>query len=119
MGDTSAISACECLLACDVFKGNTSKCSTSGQIATMAVDQRVSLGLQRPGTECAGMACLVRCAHQLKCLDEPVLRRCNRVRDMNSCLDLSCGPRKQDEQEGAAAIGKELWHNADHTLKSW
>merc|ERR1719343_163047 len=70
--------ACDCLLTCKVFGGDSSQCSTTGDIKAL-IDGNLKNAMQEAGNECPGMQCLVSCAAKQQCLDDTVKKECMAV----------------------------------------
>merc|ERR1719203_1231997 len=84
--------ACECMMGCDVFGGDKQQCHGSTDLKQV-IDQAVSTTLQRPGNECDGMKCVVKCGHELHCLDDAVKLECQTVVNHTRTCEVDCTGR--------------------------
>mmetsp|Transcript_81780 Transcript_81780/g.189970 ORF Transcript_81780/g.189970 Transcript_81780/m.189970 type:complete len:164 (+) Transcript_81780:137-628(+) len=100
------VAACRCLLGCGIFPASPSQCESGGLKEMHAlVNKLVTDELHQQGaeTQCAGMKCVIDCAHRLGCLTYPIKSKCVKlVWDLSAC-DLNCAASgKAAEQMGAA-----------------
>lgn len=91
--------ACECMLKCEVFGGNISKCNGHSHNETRElVDNLILKTMLSHENMCQGMRCIKECAKQLDCLDAKVVNDCEIVQknyaenkfDSDPDCDLQC-----------------------------
>uniref|UniRef100_A0A7S2AH59 Uncharacterized protein n=1 Tax=Alexandrium andersonii TaxID=327968 RepID=A0A7S2AH59_9DINO len=72
--------ACECMLNCEVFGANTSKCTGHSHNETRElVDHLIVKTMLSHSNMCEGMRCIKECAKELGCLDKKVVDDCEIV----------------------------------------
>mmetsp|Transcript_177412 Transcript_177412/g.431546 ORF Transcript_177412/g.431546 Transcript_177412/m.431546 type:complete len:218 (-) Transcript_177412:271-924(-) len=96
------LAACECMMKCEVFGGNVSKCHTGNHHnhshVRSKVDTLISNKMLSHRNMCEGMRCIRDCAQELGCLDEKVMTDCSIVKknyadnkmDSDPDCELSC-----------------------------
>jgi len=86
--------ACHCLLQCEVFGHNSTKCNERADKHAV-VDSVVQQSLLQPGSQCDGMGCVVACSKQLGCLSAAIQGKCRNVmkKDAACSADCSSTPR--------------------------
>mmetsp|Transcript_103136 Transcript_103136/g.199826 ORF Transcript_103136/g.199826 Transcript_103136/m.199826 type:complete len:157 (-) Transcript_103136:184-654(-) len=85
--------ACQCLLRCEVFGGNASKCDHNKDKHAV-VDAVVQTSLTQPGSQCDGMGCVVACSKELGCLSKAIKDKCRSVvrKDASCHADCNSSP---------------------------
>uniref|UniRef100_A0A7S4VA77 Uncharacterized protein n=1 Tax=Alexandrium monilatum TaxID=311494 RepID=A0A7S4VA77_9DINO len=72
------LAACECMLKCKVFGGNTSQCAGHSTNETREiVDALIVRTMLSHKNMCEGMRCIKECAKDLGCLDHKVIKDCH------------------------------------------
>jgi len=73
--------ACECMLKCEVFGGNVSRCAGHSHNETKAlVDGLILKTMLSHRSMCDGMKCIRDCAEALGCLDSKVVEDCHIIK---------------------------------------
>mmetsp|Transcript_15679 Transcript_15679/g.49331 ORF Transcript_15679/g.49331 Transcript_15679/m.49331 type:complete len:234 (-) Transcript_15679:91-792(-) len=90
-----SLAACECMLKCEVFGGDASKCEGHSSNETkQLVDSLILKTMLSHRNMCDGMRCITECAEALGCLDDKVLDDCRIIRksyaESNSDADPEC-----------------------------
>jgi len=90
-----SLAACKCMLRCEVFGGDASKCEGHGSNETkQLVDDLILKTMLSHRNMCDGMRCITECAEALGCLDDKVLDDCRIIRksyaESNSDADPEC-----------------------------
>mmetsp|Transcript_58669 Transcript_58669/g.182241 ORF Transcript_58669/g.182241 Transcript_58669/m.182241 type:complete len:216 (-) Transcript_58669:245-892(-) len=74
------LAACQCMLRCRIFGGNTSHCSGHSHNETKdLVDGLILKTMLSHRNMCEGMRCIKNCAKELGCLDEKVQEDCRLI----------------------------------------
>uniref|UniRef100_A0A6T9EMH0 Uncharacterized protein n=1 Tax=Alexandrium catenella TaxID=2925 RepID=A0A6T9EMH0_ALECA len=82
-GEGGPGAVCDCLLACEVFGGDTAQCIQHRDNSTATksiVENLISSTLRSHSRMCEGMRCVKECAKSLGCLDKKILRDCGAVK---------------------------------------
>mmetsp|Transcript_15676 Transcript_15676/g.49319 ORF Transcript_15676/g.49319 Transcript_15676/m.49319 type:complete len:224 (-) Transcript_15676:91-762(-) len=90
-----SLTACKCMLKCEVFGGDASKCEGHSSNETkQLVDSLILKTMLSHRNMCDGMRCITECAEALGCLDDKVLDDCRIIRksyaESNSDADPEC-----------------------------
>uniref|UniRef100_A0A7S2KYE0 Uncharacterized protein n=1 Tax=Zooxanthella nutricula TaxID=1333877 RepID=A0A7S2KYE0_9DINO len=88
---------CQCLLKCSIFADRSDMCSSEhgeSDKTRSLVHALMAETIERQEDACEGMACIMRCARDLRCADERVRNSCRIVRslqmDHQATCDLAC-----------------------------
>mmetsp|Transcript_15694 Transcript_15694/g.43383 ORF Transcript_15694/g.43383 Transcript_15694/m.43383 type:complete len:179 (-) Transcript_15694:104-640(-) len=104
--ESSEAAACECLLACDIFGGDTSGCKKEGH-EKRAVDLAVYAAMTKnaSGAQCPGIRCIFECAKRMDCHVKAIEKKCLEVIEEDETCDIECKP---EEKPKSACAGTPL-----------